>query len=123
MRDLGAVRIDALVLGQEADARNAEPVDLLLLLRRDLALEPGEAALAVAEPLAHFLGVEIGHHGGEQLDRLVDVDEPLRLGEQRGRLHVGRQDLAVAIEDVGPRGRDRVARAAAPRRWLSGVIA
>ena len=33
VRDLGAVRIDALVLVEEADARNAEPVDLLLLLR------------------------------------------------------------------------------------------
>ena len=31
MRDHRAVRIDALVLGQEADAGNAEPVDLLLL--------------------------------------------------------------------------------------------
>ena len=32
VRDHGAVRIDALVLGQEADARQAEAVDLLLLL-------------------------------------------------------------------------------------------
>ena len=46
VRDLGAVRIDALVLGQEADAGKAEPVDLLALLGRDLALEPDEAALA-----------------------------------------------------------------------------
>ena len=29
---VGAVRIDALVLGEEADAGNAEPVDFLLLL-------------------------------------------------------------------------------------------
>jgi hypothetical protein len=48
--------------------------------------------------------------------RLVDIDQPFRLAEQRGGLHVGRQHLAVAVEDVGPRGRDRVARAAAPRR-------
>ena len=46
VRDLGAVRIDALVLGEEADARQAEPVDFLPLLRRDLALEPDEAACA-----------------------------------------------------------------------------
>ena len=45
VRDLGAVRIDALVLGKEADAGQAEPVDLLALLRRDLALEPDEARL------------------------------------------------------------------------------
>ena len=62
------------------------------------------------EPLAQFLGVEIGQHGGEQLDRLVDVDQLARLGEQRGRLHVGGEDLAVAVEDVGPRGGDRVLR-------------
>ena len=37
--------------------------------------------------------------------------------EQRGRLHVGGEDLAVAVEDVGPRGRDRVCgRAARDRR-------
>ena len=51
--DLGAVRIDALVLGQEADAGKAEPVDLLALLGRDLALEPHEAALG-SEPLAQL---------------------------------------------------------------------
>ena len=45
VRDHRAVRIDALVLGQEADAGNAEPMDLLPLLRRDLAPEPDEAAL------------------------------------------------------------------------------
>jgi hypothetical protein len=33
VRDHRAVRIDALVLGQEADAGNPELVDLLLLLR------------------------------------------------------------------------------------------
>ncbi len=44
VRDLGAVRIDALVLGEEADARQAEPVDLLALLGGDLALQPDEAA-------------------------------------------------------------------------------
>ena len=51
-----------------------------------------------------------------QLDRLVDVDDAARLGEQRRRLHVGREDLAVAVENVGARGRDRVAGAAAPGR-------
>jgi hypothetical protein len=115
VRDLGAVGIGALVLVEKADARNAEPVDLLLLLRADLAPQPGEAALAVAETLAHFLGVEVRHDGGQQLHRLVDVDQPFRLAEQRGRAYVGRQHLAVAIEDVGPRGGDGVARADTPR--------
>ena len=109
----GAVRIDALVLAQEADARNAEPVNLLLLLGRDLALEPDEAALGT-EPLAQFAGIDVGHDRGEQFGCFVDVDDPLRLAEQRGHAHVGRQDFAVAVEDVGPRGRHRVVRAGTP---------
>ena len=104
---VGAVRIDALVLGEEADAGNAEPVNLALLLGRDLALEPDEAALG-GEPLAQFLGVEIGQLGGELLFRVVDVDQLARLGEQRRRLHVGGEDGAVAVDDVGPGGGDRV---------------
>ena len=107
VRDDRAVRIDALVLGQEADAGNAEPVHFALLLRRDLALEPDEAALR-RQTVAHFLGVEVGQRRGEQFDRLVDVDQLARLGEQRRRLDVGGEDFAAAVEDVGPRGGDRV---------------
>ncbi len=88
-------------------------------LRRDLALEPDEAALP-AEPLAQLGGVEVGHHGGQQLDRLVDVDDAARLGEQRRRLDVGREDFAVAVENIGARGRDRVCRSPAPRRMTVG---
>ena len=116
VRDLGAVRIGALVLGEKAETRKAELVDFLLLLRGDLALEPGEAAFPVAEPLAHFLGVEIRHHGGEEFDRLVHVDQPLRLAEQRRHPHVGREDLAPAIDNVRARGRDRIGRAGAAAR-------
>ena len=113
VRHLGAVRIDALVLGEEADARQAELVDFAALLRRDLALEPDEA-LARTDAVAHFGRIEIGQHRGQQLDRLVDVDDLARLGEQRRRAHVGREDHAVAVEDVGPRRRDRVLGRAAP---------
>ena len=59
MRDFGAGRIDALVLAQEADAGNAETVNVLLLLRRDFALQPDEA-LARRQAVAHFAGVEVG---------------------------------------------------------------
>ncbi len=88
-------------------------MDLLLLLGRDLAFEPDEAALG-GEPFSQLAGIEIGQHRGEQLDRLVDVDQFARLGEQRRRLDVGGQDLAVAIEDVRSCGCDRVLRGAAP---------
>src|SRR6202011_1446631 len=58
VRDLVHVRIDALVLGQEADARDTEAMHFLLLHRGDLALEPGEAA-ARTEPVAHLAAVEV----------------------------------------------------------------
>ncbi len=50
MRDLGAGRIDPLVLAQEADAGNAEAVNVLLLLRRDLALQP-DKTFSAGQPL------------------------------------------------------------------------
>ena len=45
--------------------------------------------------------VEIGKDGGEELGRLVGVDHIARLGEERGGADVGRQRLAVAVDDVG----------------------
>ena len=107
MRADRPVGIDALVLGQEADAGQAEMEDFLLLLRRDLALDPDEALLR-AEPLAQLLGVDVGQNGGDQLDRLVLVDDAARLGEHRHGLDVGGEDLAVAVEQIGPRARGRL---------------
>src|SRR5712664_661007 len=59
VRELVTVRIDAFVLGQESNARNAETMHLLLLDGRDVALEPGKAAFG-AEPVAHLAAVEVG---------------------------------------------------------------
>ena len=100
MRGNRAVRIDPFVLGKKADARQAEPVDFLLLFRRDRALDPNEA-LAGAEPLAQFPRVDIGKHGGQKFDRFVLVDDAPRFRENRHDLDVGCQDLAVAIENIG----------------------
>ncbi len=111
-----AVGIDTLVLGEEADAGNAEPVNFLLLLRRDLALEPDEAAFG-REPVAQFGGVEIGQHRSEQFLRLVDIDELARLGKQRRRFDVGRENAAVAVEDIrAARSRPRPGRRCGARR-------
>ena len=55
------------------------------------------------------VGIEIGQVGGQKLDRLVDVDQPARFGVERGHAHVGRQHLAVAVENVRTRRRDGVA--------------
>ncbi len=65
-----AVRIDALVLGQEADAGDAEAVHLGLLARRDLALDPDEA-LFVPSLLRRSVASRSGSTAVEQLDRLV----------------------------------------------------
>ncbi len=109
MRDFGAVGIDPLVLAQEADAGNAELVNLLLLPRRDFALQPDEALLR-RQPLAHLWRVEVGQRRGQKFDRLVLVDDAARLAEQARRLDVGGEDLAVAVDDIRPRGGDRVLR-------------
>ncbi len=70
---------------------------------------------------AHFAGVEIRQRRGQQLDRLVLVDDPARLAEQAGRLDVGGEHLAVAVDDVGPRGGDRVLRRGAARGVIVGA--
>ncbi len=120
MRDFVAVRVVALVLLEETDARYSLPVDFALLFRRDVALEPDEAALG-RQPLAQLLGVEIGQVGGQKLDRLVDVDQPARFGIERRHPHVGRQDLAIAVEDVGSRRGHGIARHHAMGRVLVGL--
>ncbi len=107
MGDLRAVWIDALVLGQKSDARKAEPVDLLALLGRDLALEPHEAALG-SEPLAQLRRIDLRHDRGEEFRCFVDVDDAVRLRKQGGRAHVGSQNFPVAVEDIGTRGRHRI---------------
>ena len=107
MRDFGTARIIALVLVQKADAGQTLFVDRALLLSRDVALEPNEAALG-RETLAEFGRVEIGQLGSEEFDRFIDVDQPARFGIERGHAHVGRQDFAVAIENVRSRRRNGV---------------
>src|SRR5262249_43034482 len=114
VRDLVTGRIDALVLAQEADAGNAETMNLLLLLRRDFALEP-DKPLATRQSLARFDGVEVGQRRGQEFDRLVLVDDPARFAKQTRRLDVGCKNFAVTIDDIRPRGRNRVLAAASPR--------
>ena len=57
MRADRSVGIDALVFGDQADARQSEMEDFVALMRRHLALHPNEALLR-AEPLAQIAGVE-----------------------------------------------------------------
>ena len=120
MRDRRTGRIDPLVLAQEADAGNAELVDVLLLLRRDLALQP-DKTLARRQARARLRLVEVRQRRGQKFDRLVLVDDAPGLTEQARRLDVGGEHLAVAVDDIGPRGRDRVLRAGAARAVAVGA--
>ena len=99
-----AARIEAPLLGAEADAGDAERMDLLLLARGDLALQPGKAGFARQAGVQHAR-VEIGQHRHQEFGRLIGIDDAARLGEQRGRADVGGQNLAVAVEKIGTRRR------------------
>src|SRR5260370_643716 len=112
VREFVAVRIDAFVLGQESDARNAEAVHFTLLGRRDVPLEPGKTTLR-SEPLAHFATIEVRQHARQELSCLVGIDDAAWLREQRWGLEVGCENFAVAVEDIGPRRRNRIGRSAA----------
>ena len=59
MRGGRTARIEAAVLGQEADAGDAERMNRRALLRRDLALDPDEAGVA-GQTLAQRVDVEAG---------------------------------------------------------------
>ena len=62
-----------------------------------------------------------GKRRGQKLDRLVLVDDAARLAEQARRLDVGREDFAVAVDDIRPRGGDRVLRGGAARAVTIGA--
>ena len=57
---------------------------------------------------------EVGQHRGDGRRRRRGIDQPARIGIERGRAQAGRQDNAVAIEDIGALGW-RLARAARRR--------
>jgi hypothetical protein len=50
-------------------------------------------------------------HGGEHFDRLVRIDDLVRLGIERNSADVGGEDFAVAVDDIGARGHQVVGRA------------
>ncbi len=62
--------------------------------------------------LRRSLASTSGSTAVSKLDRLVLVDDAARLGEDRHYLDVSCENLAIAVEDIGPRRRDDVAAAA-----------
>ena len=114
VRRLGALGVDTLGLVQKSEAGDAEFMHFELLLCRNFALEPNKATLR-GEALAQIGAGEVGHHRDQQLARFVRIDDPAWRGKQRRRHDVGRQHLAVTIQNVGTRGGDSVGVDGAPR--------
>ena len=94
------IGIDAAIFLDEGETREAKLVDLLLLLRRQLALDADEAATC-PKLGAERLGIDVVEHARHLLGQLVDIDDFGRVGVKRRALDVGGEQTAAAIENVG----------------------
>ena len=74
-----------------------------LLDRGDVVLDPGKV-LRCVEPPGQVGGIGPGEHRGQLHRRLIDVRNPARIGIDRRYAKVGRQQLAIAVDDVGATG-------------------
>ena len=81
------------------------------MLRRDAALDPNEA-FASNRAARAIARIDVRKNRSDQLRRFILVDDAAGLGENRHHLHVGRQNFAVAIENVGARAGERLHRGA-----------
>ena len=106
MRSGATLRIDPAVLGDEAESRNSETVDSVLLLRSQPPAYPGEMRRS-GKTRTQDLAVDIGKDTGEIGDRRVRVDDLLGIGINGRRREAGRQDDAVTIDDVAAADRLR----------------
>ena len=100
-------RIEAALFRAEADAGNAEREDLALLLRCQLTAQPLEARIGRQLAIG-ILDVQILEHRGQPLDGFIGIDDLVRLGKQRDRANVSRQDLTVAIKNIRARRHEAV---------------
>ena len=109
----GAVGIDPALVAFEGEAGQAQPVDLVLLARRQVTLDPDEAAIR-GQLGEQRVVAELGQHRGKARGRLLGIEHQRGIGVERGRGQVGRDQHAVAVDDVG-------ARAGIPRRVVPVV--
>ncbi len=100
MRGRRATRIETALFGPETDAGNAERQDLALLFRGQLAAQPLETRIRGQLRIGAF-DVEVVQNRRQLLDHFVGVDDLVGLGKQRNRADVGRQNRAVAVDEVG----------------------
>ncbi len=101
-----ALRIDAALVALEINPRDAEPVHVILLARREMAPDPHEGTVA-RELGLHFRLAQLGQHRDQLAGGFAGVDHMLRIGVERRRGERGRQQFAVAVDDVGAHGRGR----------------
>jgi hypothetical protein len=100
MCDERALRIDPVALGPKPDARQAEPDYCPFLVVSNLALEPDEASwlLQLCEQVGRVASLERAGEGGRGRFWIKHQDG---IGIDRGRRIVGREQSAIAVDDVG----------------------
>ena len=91
--------VDPQILALKCDAGEAQAVDGRLLARREVALDPDEAAIALELDLERG-AADAGQHGGQLGDRLVGVEHQSGIGVDRRGRQVGGEQHAVAVDDV-----------------------
>ena len=99
-----ALRIDALLLALEPEAGDAEPDDGVGLLRREVVPQQGGLSARCDEG-GRALQVEFGEHAPQRGDSFRAIENLVRLDVKRMGGQVGGEEHAVAVHDVGPRGR------------------
>ena len=123
MRGQIAERIDPALLVLELQARDAEAVDLVLLARRQAPLDP-DKALARGQLGVQLGRVELRQNRGDGPRRLARIEDLARVGIERRAVERRRQQLAVAVEDIGAhRRRRRGGPAAESARHATSAVA
>ena len=98
------MRVEALLLALQPEAGNAEPVDGVGLLRREVVPQQGGLSVGRDEGGRAFQ-VEIEEHAPQRGDGCLAIEDLVRLDVERVGGQVGGEKHAVAVHDVGPRDR------------------
>ena len=101
MRRLAATRVDPSLAQLERDTRQAQLEHGRLLDRRDLPLDPGEAA-ASGEPLAQHGRIDTVERAGQGDRGRLGIVHQERVADDRERDDIAGQELAMAVGDGGP---------------------
>ena len=97
------LRIDALLLAFQPEAGDAEPVDGVRLLWREVVPQQG-GLLAGGDERGRARRVEIGEQATERSHGLLAIEDLAGLDVEGMRGQVRRQEDPVAVHDVGPSG-------------------